>query len=119
MASDDEDNFKKFSTVYGSALRVGILESSSKKDQNKLASLLRVSSTRSDFTSFDEVGFRSGPPSSSLIVLNSIFVHSMSRTVVVIKSKSSTSRAPGNRLKLSPDLLWWKSQSREVTKCCY
>ncbi|KAH8090583.1 putative cation-transporting ATPase [Filobasidium floriforme] len=54
LANDDEENFKKFSTVYGSALRVGILESSSKKDQNKLASLLRVSSTRSDFTSFDE-----------------------------------------------------------------
>lgn len=105
MANDDEENFKKFSAVYGSALRVGILESSSKKDQNKLASLLRVSSTRSDFTSFDEVGFRSGPPSGSLIVLNSIFVHSMSRTVVAIKSRSSTSRVLANRLKPSPDLL--------------
>ena len=105
MANDDEENFEKFSAAYGSALRVGILESSSKKDQNKLASLLRVSSTRSDFTSFDEVSFRSGPPSSSLIVLNSIFVHSMSRTVEAIKSRSSTSRVPENHLKLSPDLL--------------
>lgn len=105
MANDDEENFKKFSTVYGSALRVGILESSSKKDQNKLASLLRVSSTRSDFTSFDEVSLASEPPSRNSKELSSTLAGSMSRTVEAIKSKSSTSRALENRLKPSPDLL--------------
>jgi len=55
LSKDDVDNFKKFSEVYGTAMRVGILETSSKKDTHKLASLLRFSSTRSDFTSLDEV----------------------------------------------------------------
>lgn len=105
MANDDEENFKKFSAVYGSALRVGILESSSKKDQNKLASLLRVSSTRSDFTSFDEVSLASEPHSKNSVGSNINLVGSMSRTVVAIKSKSFTSRALGNHLKPSPDLL--------------
>lgn len=56
LANDDTETFRKFSAVYGSALRVGILESSSKKDQHKLANLLRFSSTRSDYTTLDEVG---------------------------------------------------------------
>jgi heat shock protein beta len=55
LSKDDVDNFKRFSEVYGTAMRVGILETSSKKDTHKLASLLRFSSTRSDFTSLDEV----------------------------------------------------------------
>jgi heat shock protein beta len=61
LSKDDEDNFKKFSEVYGTAMRVGILETSSKKDIHKLASLLRFSSTRSDFTSLDEVSWAAEP----------------------------------------------------------
>ena len=61
LSKDDVGNFKKFSEVYGTAMRVGILETSSKKDIHKLASLLRFSSTRSEFTSLDEVSGKATP----------------------------------------------------------
>ena len=52
LAEDEPEKFKEFSKVYGNALRVGLIES--KKDQIKLAKLLRFESTRQPFTSLDE-----------------------------------------------------------------
>lgn len=53
IAADDPSNFKEISKVYGNALRIGMLES--QKDKIKLAKLLRFESTRTDYTSLEEV----------------------------------------------------------------
>lgn len=54
LSNDDPDTYKQFSTIYGNALRIGVLETSSKKDVHKIAGLLRFASTRSSYTSLDE-----------------------------------------------------------------
>lgn len=55
LAKDDPEEYKEVSKLYGNALRIGMLES--KKDHVKIAKLLRFESTRSDFTSLEEVSF--------------------------------------------------------------
>lgn len=56
VASDSPEKFKEVSKMYGNALRIGMLES--QKDKIKLAKLLRFESTRSDYTSLEEVSFQ-------------------------------------------------------------
>ena len=53
LATDEPEKYKEVSKLYGNALRIGLLESD--KDKVKLAKLLRFESTRSDFTSLEEV----------------------------------------------------------------
>lgn len=53
LATDEPDKYKEVSKLYGNALRIGMLESD--KDKVKIAKLLRFESTRSDFTSLEEV----------------------------------------------------------------
>ena len=53
MASDDSEKYQEISKVYGNALRIGMLESA--KDKVKLAKLLRFESTRTNYTSLEEV----------------------------------------------------------------
>jgi heat shock protein beta len=53
LASDEPEQYKEVSKQYGNALRIGMLES--QKDKIKLAKLLRFESTRSDYTSLEEV----------------------------------------------------------------
>jgi heat shock protein beta len=55
IAKDDPVTFQKVSKIYGNALRIGVIETSDKKDRNKLADLLRFESTLSNHTSLDEV----------------------------------------------------------------
>ena len=82
LAKDDPEEYKEVSKLYGNALRIGMLES--KKDHVKIAKLLRFESTRSDFTSLEEVSF---------LRLDSAdwrLTHSMSRTARRAKSRSTT-----------------------------
>jgi heat shock protein beta len=53
LAAEEPDRYKDVSKMYGNALRIGMLESS--KDKVKLAKLLRFESTRSNYTSLEEV----------------------------------------------------------------
>ena len=53
LAKDDPAGYKEVSKLYGNALRIGMIES--KKDHIKIAKLLRFESTRTDFTSLEEV----------------------------------------------------------------
>lgn len=53
IANDDPERYQQFSKVFGHALKVGILDSE-EKDRNKLAELIRFTSTRSNFTSLEE-----------------------------------------------------------------
>jgi heat shock protein beta len=57
LATDEPEKYKEVSKLYGNALRIGMLES--EKDKVKLAKLLRFESTRSNFTSFEEVSMSS------------------------------------------------------------
>lgn len=61
LAKDDPEEYKEVSKLYGNALRIGMLES--KKDHVKIAKLLRFESTRSDFTSLEEVRHFAPPAS--------------------------------------------------------
>jgi heat shock protein beta len=53
LAADEPEKYKDVSKLFGNALRIGMLESS--KDKIKLAKLLRFESTRSNYTSLEEV----------------------------------------------------------------
>jgi heat shock protein beta len=53
LATDEPEKYKEVSKLYGNALRIGMLES--QKDKIKIAKLLRFESTRSDYTSLEEV----------------------------------------------------------------
>ena len=53
IASDQPEKYKEISKLYGNALRIGMIEG--QKDKIKLAKLLRFESTRSDYTSLEEV----------------------------------------------------------------
>ncbi len=53
LAKDEPEQYQEVSKLYGNALRIGMLES--KKDHIKIAKLLRFESTRSGFTSLEEV----------------------------------------------------------------
>lgn len=53
LASDEPERYREVSKIYGNALRIGMLESA--KDKVKLAKLLRFESTRTDYTSLEEV----------------------------------------------------------------
>jgi heat shock protein beta len=53
IASDDPDKYAEISKIYGNALRIGMLETP--KDKLKLAKLLRFESTRTNYTSLEEV----------------------------------------------------------------
>lgn len=53
LASEETADYQEVSKLYGNALRIGMLES--KKDKVKIAKLLRFESTRSNFTSLEEV----------------------------------------------------------------
>lgn len=55
LATEDTKVYQEVSKLYGNALRIGMLES--KKDKVKIAKLLRFESTRSDFTSLEEVSY--------------------------------------------------------------
>lgn len=53
LAGEDTGVYQEISKLYGNALRIGMLES--KKDKVKIAKLLRFESTRTNFTSLEEV----------------------------------------------------------------
>lgn len=53
LPTDEPEKFKEVSKLYGNALRIGMLES--QKDKVKLAKLLRFESTRTNYTSLEDV----------------------------------------------------------------
>lgn len=55
LSTDEPDAYKEVSKLYGNALRIGMLESP--KDKVKIAKLLRFQSTRTNYTSLEEVSW--------------------------------------------------------------
>lgn len=53
MAEDEPEKYQEISKIYGNALRIGALEAA--KDKVKIAKLLRFESTRTNYTSLEEV----------------------------------------------------------------
>jgi heat shock protein beta len=52
LAEDEPEKYKRLASLYGNALRIGMIESL--KDKIKIAKLLRFESTRSNYTSLEE-----------------------------------------------------------------
>ena len=102
IASDEPEKYKDIAKVYGNALRIGLLESP--KDKVKLAKLLRFESTRTDYTSLEDVRSDDSP----LRILTSVRGQPKGR------SKTGESIIFPKLIELTEDLLhgWSRRQNR-------
>lgn len=107
LATDEAEEYQEISKVYGNALRIGMLETP--KDKVKLAKLLRFESTRTNYTSLEEVSFGD----IAGLILSTWRIGRSAR------SRSTTSLESVRNPKTSADLHSSRSSSREGTKCCY
>jgi heat shock protein beta len=114
IATDEPEKYKEISKLYGNALRIGMLESA--KDKTKLAKLLRFESTRSDYTSLEEVR----PFSLSTAMRADWLGLSCSTWTTAKKGKSRFTISPvlARSLKIWHDHPSWRSYLREDTKYC-
>ena len=109
LALDEPEQYQEISKLYGNALRIGMLESA--KDKVKIAKLLRFESTRTKFTSLEEVCH------TCISIVSTLISKSMLRTGRSGRSRSITSLVSGRSPKTLPDPLSSRSSWREVMRC--